>query len=183
MAADGAWKEGRAAPSARSCRLSFCAHPFGCHEARRSDGSAGPPALKPNQSTRLFGQLSWVSISFADRDLVFQDFTLVLVPGMRLYCLPRARRERAALRAHLICEQRRVTPLKRYAGLRAMRLARGASAVCLPRQRWRSNATRSQTLVQAKRAHAPSTSAACTEPEPHRSLARQITIHGRGRAE
>ena len=36
----------------------------------------------------------------ADRDLFFQDFSLVLVPGNRLNCLPRARRERAALRAH-----------------------------------------------------------------------------------
>src|SRR6478735_930429 len=34
------------------------------------------------------------------RDLVFQDLSVVLVPGMRLSCLPRARRERAALRAH-----------------------------------------------------------------------------------
>ena len=34
------------------------------------------------------------------RDLFFQDFSLVVVPGMRLSCLPRARRERAALRAH-----------------------------------------------------------------------------------
>ena len=32
--------------------------------------------------------------------LNFQDFSLVLVPSMRLNCLPRARRERAALRAH-----------------------------------------------------------------------------------
>src|SRR6478609_4093777 len=31
-----------------------CAHPFGCHEARRSDGCAGPPALTPMESTRLF---------------------------------------------------------------------------------------------------------------------------------
>jgi len=35
----------------------------------------------------------------AVRDLFFQDFSLVLVPGRRLSCLPRARRERAALRA------------------------------------------------------------------------------------
>src|SRR6187455_3039106 len=34
------------------------------------------------------------------RDLAIQDFTVVVVPGMRLNCLPRARRERAALRAH-----------------------------------------------------------------------------------
>ena len=31
--------------------------------------------------------------SFAECDLVFQDFSLVLVPGMRLYPFPRARRE------------------------------------------------------------------------------------------
>ena len=36
----------------------------------------------------------------ADRDLAIQDFSHVVVPGMRLNCLPRARRERAALRAH-----------------------------------------------------------------------------------
>jgi len=35
----------------------------------------------------------------ADRDLAIQDFTVVVVPGMRLNCLPRARRERAAVRA------------------------------------------------------------------------------------
>ena len=29
------------------------------------------------------------------RDLAIQDFSLVVVPGMRLNCLPRARRERA----------------------------------------------------------------------------------------
>ena len=33
------------------------------------------------------------------RDLAIQDFTVVVVPGNRLSCLPRARRERAALRA------------------------------------------------------------------------------------
>jgi hypothetical protein len=38
------------------------------------------------QSMRLFGQLSWVSISFVDRDLVSQHFSLVLVPGMWLCC-------------------------------------------------------------------------------------------------
>ncbi|MEO8900705.1 MAG: hypothetical protein ABI488_03610, partial [Polyangiaceae bacterium] len=36
----------------------------------------------------------------ADRDLVFQDFSLVLVPGMRLSCLAHAVAWRAALRAH-----------------------------------------------------------------------------------
>src|SRR5450631_4288641 len=39
---------------------------------------------------RLCGQFLWASISVADRDLVFQDFLLVLVPGMRLSCLARA---------------------------------------------------------------------------------------------
>jgi len=39
---------------------------------------------------RLCSQFSWVSISFADRDLVFQDFSLVLVPGMRLSSFARA---------------------------------------------------------------------------------------------
>ena len=44
--------------------------------------------------------------------------------GNRLSCLPRARRERAALRAHRVCGQRRIAPLVRYAG------ARIGSAAC-----------------------------------------------------
>jgi hypothetical protein len=59
----------------------------------RSDDGAWPPALTLRDSTRLCGQFSWASISLADRDLVIQDLSLVLVPGMRLGCLPRARRE------------------------------------------------------------------------------------------
>jgi len=31
-----------------------CAHASGCHEARRSDGVAWPPALKLKESTHLF---------------------------------------------------------------------------------------------------------------------------------
>jgi hypothetical protein len=42
------------------------------------------------ESKRRSRRLSWVSISFADRDLVFQDFRLVLVPGVRPL-RPRAR--------------------------------------------------------------------------------------------
>ena len=42
-------REGRAAPAARGWRLSFGA---------RSDGGAGPPALKPVESRRPFGRLS-----------------------------------------------------------------------------------------------------------------------------
>ena len=45
-------------------------HPFGCLEASRSV---------------LVGLAS-----IADRDLVIQDFSFVLVPGMRLSCLARA---------------------------------------------------------------------------------------------
>ena len=69
---------------------------------------AGAPwaaRARPRQSIRLFGQLSWVSISFVDCDLVSQDFSLVLVPGMRLaaflalatpaQCRPLARRRGA----------------------------------------------------------------------------------------
>jgi hypothetical protein len=53
----------------------------------RSDGGAGPLALTLRDSTRLFGQPLWVSISLADRDLtrfaipdggVFQDFDRLL---------------------------------------------------------------------------------------------------------
>ena len=49
---------------------------------------------------RLCGQFSWVCSFLADRDLVFQDFSLVVVPGMRLSCLAHAGAWRAALRAH-----------------------------------------------------------------------------------
>jgi hypothetical protein len=44
----------------------------------------------PSGASKGRRRLSWVSISFVDRDLVFQDFSLVLVPGMRLQCLARA---------------------------------------------------------------------------------------------
>ena len=47
---------------------------------------------------RLCGQLSWASISYADRDLVSQDFSLVLFPSIRLCSFARERR-RGATRA------------------------------------------------------------------------------------
>jgi hypothetical protein len=50
---------------------------------------------------RLCGQFSWVCALLADRDLVFQDFSLVLVPGRRLSCMARAEaRGVRRLRAH-----------------------------------------------------------------------------------
>src|SRR3954469_3424962 len=35
----------------------------------------------------------WLRLSVADRDLASQDLSLVVLPSMRLICLPRARRE------------------------------------------------------------------------------------------
>gem|GEM_PF-5698415 len=82
-----------------------------------SDGGAWPPALKLRESRRLFGQFSWVSISFADRDLVSQDLLLVLVPGMRLNCLARARREACgAFGAHQSLWAASRYSARRYAG-------------------------------------------------------------------
>src|SRR6478752_6368852 len=60
------------------------------------------------------------------RDLVFQDFTLVLVPGMRLIRFPRARRERAALRAHRERRAALRAHRERRAALRAHRERRAA---------------------------------------------------------
>ena len=66
------------------------------------------------------------------RDLAIQDFTVVLVPGNRLNCLPRARRERATLRAHRAGE-REWTQLA--AELSAARPARACGAARVPERR------------------------------------------------
>src|SRR4051812_8360526 len=93
-----------------------------------SDGGAWPPPLALIGSTRPFGRFSWASISFAARDLVCQDFRVVVVPGMRLSCLARARRERAALRAHRSLWAASYYSARRCAG--AARLARAAVRAC-----------------------------------------------------
>jgi len=91
----------------------------------------------------------------ADRDLVFQDFQVVLVPGMRLYCFPRAS-ARSVLRCARtrFCEQRRLAPLSADAGaeLRAVgraNVSRLASRVSARR----STATRSKIWCE-RSAHA-----------------------------
>jgi len=107
----------------------------------------------------------------ADRDLVFQDFSLVLVPGTRLYSFPRARRERAALRLHLICEQRRIAPLNRA----------GDALALWPRPALASRGVvrrGPQTLVQAKRStlragRAEDSSVECPELKRAKSLGRK----------
>jgi hypothetical protein len=54
------------------------------------------------ESRRRSRRLSWVSIPFEDRDLVFQDFSLVLVPG-RLRTAPDGERRVEASARRILC--------------------------------------------------------------------------------
>ena len=106
----------------------------------RSDGGAGPLALSPGKARARSVGSRRSAIVLADRDLAIQDFTVVVVPSMRLSCLARARRERAALRAHR--EEResgdgrsaRCLPVPgEYAALRADSEQRRPSRTAAPR--------------------------------------------------
>src|SRR5438128_34671 len=61
-------------------------------------GCAGPLHLRRKIACACAVSFRWLRLSVADRDLASQDFTLVVLPSMRLICLPRARRERASRR-------------------------------------------------------------------------------------
>jgi len=69
----------------------------------------GRPPSSPRKACACSVSSRRSAISLADRDLVFQDFSLVLVQGRRLNPFPRARRERAQASLRSLRESRDVT--------------------------------------------------------------------------